>query len=162
MQPKWFQLIKALPGRPDIARENLGVAFLVGAVRNSFDNRATSPEIARRELLNLLTSFVDDTPKDCAVAITRCAHIKKPVIMLIHSSFTKGSAHGLDSVPQGRRTVVLDAEFASCHNSVSGLVEKLFQELGNAICERKFSFRSGNFHCFNNVEIDFIEGSTSL
>jgi hypothetical protein len=162
MSPKWFQIIQALPGHPEIARGNLAVAFLVGAVRTSFDNLPTSPEIARQELSNLLTSFVDDTPKEYAISIIRCAHIGQPVVGLTPSGYAKGSSHGLDSVLQGRRTVLLDAEFATVHTSTSGLIEQLFQELGNAIRERKFSFRSGDFHYFNRVEIDFIEGSTSL
>jgi hypothetical protein len=160
MPLKWFQLIQALPGHPEIARENLAIAFLVGAVRTSLERRTTLPEIGRRELFNLLTSFVDDTPKEHVVSIIRCAHIQQPVVRLLPSGYR--SPHGLDSIKQGRRTVLLDSEFATGQTSVSGLTEQLFQELGKAICEGRFSFRSGDYHFFNNDELDFIKGSTSL
>lgn len=162
MPPKWFQLIKALPGNPRIAREHLSIVFLVGAMRASLETRATSPESGRRELFTLLTSFVNDTPKEHVVSVLRCAYISKPVVRVIPSHYTSDSMPGLDSAIQRRRTVFLSQEFVNGQPSVAGLTEQLFQEIGTPICEGRFSFRSGDYHFFNGEEIDFIEGSTGL
>jgi len=162
MSPKWFQIIQALPGHPGIAREHLAIVFLVGGMRNSLDSRVTSPETARRELFSLLTSFVDETPQEHVVSIFRCANINKPVVRLLSSDHAHYSSHGLDSSIQGRRTVLLDSEFAVGQPSVPGVTEQLFQELGTAICKGRFSFRAGDYQTYTDYERDFIEGSTSL
>jgi hypothetical protein len=162
MPLKWLQIIQALPGHPAIAREHLAITFLVGAMRTSLESRTVSPKIAQQELLSLLTSFTDDTPQEYVISIFRCANINKPVVKLLPFDYARYYQYGLNSSIQNRRTVLLDSELVVGQPSLSKLNERLFQEIGSAICSGRFSFRSGDYHAFNSDECDFIEGSTSL
>lgn len=161
MTPKWLQLVRAVPSNPHIARDALTVAFLVGATRDSLEERAVSPGAGRHELGALIAEFVEQAPPGQVVSISRCGAIRQPVVRLLDAAYSSAARHVVTSESQGRRTLIVEAEFApSVVLSGSSLADKLFEELGNSICAGKFSYRRGRYDVFNDEERQFIDEAT--
>lgn len=161
MTPKWLQLVRAVPSNPHIARDALTVAFLVGATHDSLEEGAVSPETSRHELGSLISEFVEQAPPGQVVSISRCGAIRQPVVRLLDAGYSSAAPHAVSSESQGRRSLIVEAEFASSVVlSGSSIAHKLFEELGSAICARKFSYRRGRYDVFNDEERRFIAEAT--
>ncbi len=161
MTPKWLQLVRAVPSNPHIARDALTVVFLVGATRDSLEERAVSPETGRHELGALIAEFVEQAPSGQVVSISRCGAIRQPVVRLLDAGYSSAARHAVTSESQRLRTLIVEAEFASSVVlSGSSLADKLFEELGSAICAGKFSYRRGRYDVFNDKERRFIDEAT--
>ncbi len=161
MTPKWLQLIRAVPSNPHIARDALTVTFLVGGSRAALEKREVLAEAARLELSGLIKGFVEQAPEQHVVSISRCGAIRQPVVRLLDARYSSAALHAVQSETQSRRTLIVESEFAPSGSlSVSSLTERLFQELGTALCAGRFSYRRGSYDSFNDEEILFIEDTT--
>lgn len=153
----WIGLLRAIPRNKHIAKENLTVAFYVGAMRNDLRPRIVAPDEARSELTGFLDRVVRQTPDDQIARVVRCISIGQPVITFSESEYIGSAANTIES-SDGRVTLASSPEFAGGKQlTVGGLCEVLMEEIGTPLCEGRFSFRDGNYHPFRADEIAFIE-----
>ena len=159
MTPTWLLLMRALPAHPKIARERLTVAFYLGSSRSTSEHCKMTPQEVRQELIRLIGSFVDHVPQGYAVRIFRCGAIHQPVVELIDARSAGSSNHALESKVQGRRTFIVDPEFAAPASSLtaSSLTERMLQEFESDVCAGRFSFEKGHYREFSDEERKFIE-----
>lgn len=153
MTPPWFRLLQDLRNEPRIAREAPTLAFLLGATQFPLEAKEIAENEARGALAGLLASFVDETPVDRVVHITRCSLIHEPVVRLLPADYAAYAKHGLESTTQKRRTVMLDEEFADASRaSIDHVGARLFQAVGKPVCSGCFSFSKGAYYPFDDYE----------
>ena len=162
MTPKWIQILRSVSSSPAIARDAVTVVFLVGGSRDFLESVEVPPEKALQELLSLIGSFVDEAPDEYVVSLSRCGIIHQPVVRLVPAAYCSASPHAIHSLIQGRRTVVVEPEFAVEALTASSLASYFYDHIGSEICAGRFSYRHGRYRPFDKAEKDFIEGSVEF
>jgi hypothetical protein len=161
--PRWVQLIRAYQRMGK--GQGLGIPFLIGGSRVSHKSVVVSPDQVQAEMDALLTSFLEDAPNDYAVRVDRCGDEAKmkdePVATLLYSPHLAGAS--LSSRRQGRPTLFVSPKLNYGEiTSLSALSERLFDELHAHICNGRFSYRGGEYHGFNQGDLDIIDFSKQL
>jgi hypothetical protein len=160
MASKSFQLIQAHKADNQTA---LTIPFLIGGSRGPQDTNPMTSQSARGAIEELLTSFLEETPKDYVVRIYRCETprgIGYTVAEYLHHYGPPLDHSFLEPNSEGRRTVAVSPEFAAGGSvSLPSLTDQIYQEVGSDIRLANFSFdvNEGKFRRFSDDERSFIE-----
>lgn len=167
MQPPWFYLLHEQQSGQGITaagpapggRVGLTPAFVLGAIRTppgAVHDGATS----RADLSSLLESMRDNSSGKF-VAIGECADLRQP-----RASLSDGAVGHLGDpilLPDGSPSKLYASPqyFARDTRDVESLADGLWKLLGPAICEGRFSRRTGTWQEFNEDDLEFIRRALS-
>jgi hypothetical protein len=98
-------------------------------------------ETSRHELRALIQNMLDETPAGYVLRISRCDHLKQPVIAPWDARYK------LDGIPahslvQSRDTLFISPEFFP----LDSLADRLWEEFGDAVSDGRFSIPASSRH----------------
>jgi hypothetical protein len=99
----------------------------------------------------LLQDILDSAPDCFSLRLSRCDRLHQPIVAPFKAPYRPHGVPLLSKV-QGRDTLFVDPEFVEEIRSLQAVSERLWRELGAAICEGRFSFENGSYNRFNKKE----------
>jgi hypothetical protein len=148
MTPLWFRLLRQYQKQRGYGPT---LPFVFGAVygeRNSTGSEAG----ARAKFSTLLYNIRDHAPECFTLTISRCDRIRQPIIAP-HELPYRPTGVPMRSEMQDRETLFVDPEFVQTVVSLEALDVRLWKDLKEAICSRRFSFMNvayGPYTCDDN------------
>lgn len=164
MRPPWFRLLReqqqgqgiTAAGPAPGGRVGLTVPFLIGAIRTP-PGTVREPAESRSDLASLLESMRDSS-SGRSVVIGECANLLQPRVSLAGGGALGNSGDAVvrdDGSPSN--LFAWSQYFARDTRGVESLVEGLWNLLGSAIREGRFSYRAGAWQEFNDDDLAFIQ-----
>ena len=156
MWPKWFRLVNYYNEEVSYAPT---IPFVLGAIRTPIGKPAEDENDCIDELRKLIQSVIEDTPEGYVIQLHRCGQIGEPVLVPCLDRLMCIPGNPLSSKRQERVTVLADDEFVSSGlDELEAIVEILWEELGDAILDRRFSFsrRTGEYRKYNDRDFEII------